>query len=53
VLTLLQHPDQLALIKSNPEMIPGAVEELLRFSSVLHVGARRVAMEDTTSTASW
>jgi cytochrome P450 len=46
VLTLLQHPDQLALIKSNPEMIPGAVEELLRFSSVLHVGARRVAMED-------
>jgi cytochrome P450 len=46
VLTLLQHPDQLALIKSNPEMIPGAVEELLRFSSVLHVGARRVALED-------
>jgi len=46
VLTLLQHPDQLALIKSNPEMILGAVEELLRFSSVLHVGARRVALED-------
>jgi cytochrome P450 len=46
VLTLLQHPDQLALIKRNPEMIPGAVEELLRFSSVLHVGARRVALED-------
>jgi cytochrome P450 len=46
VLTLLQHPDQLALIKSNPEIIPAAVEELLRFSSVLHVGARRVALED-------
>jgi cytochrome P450 len=46
VLTLLQHRDQLALIKSNPELIPGAVEELLRYSSVLHVGARRVALED-------
>lgn len=46
VLTLLQHPDQLALVKSDPEVIPGAVEELLRFSSVLHMGARRVALED-------
>jgi cytochrome P450 len=46
VLTLLHHPDQLALIKSNPELIPGAIEELLRYSSVLHVGARRVALED-------
>ena len=46
VLTLLQHPDQLALIRRDPAMIPGAVEELLRFSSVLHVGARRVALED-------
>jgi cytochrome P450 len=46
VLTLLQHPNQLALIKRDPAMIPGAVEELLRFSSVLHVGARRVALED-------
>lgn len=46
VLTMLQHPDQLALIKSNPELVPAAVEELLRFSSILHVGARRVALED-------
>jgi len=46
VLTLLQHPDQLALIKNDPALIPGAVEELLRYSSVLHVGARRVALED-------
>jgi cytochrome P450 len=46
VLTLLQHPDQLALIKSDPDLIPTAVEELLRYSSVLHMGARRVALED-------
>lgn len=46
VLTLLQHPDQLAAIKADPALIPGAVEELLRFSSILHTGARRVALED-------
>ncbi len=46
VLTLLKHPDQLAKIKADPELIPGTVEELLRYSSVLHMGARRVALED-------
>jgi cytochrome P450 len=46
VLTLLQHPDQLAAIKADPSLIRGAVEELLRYSSILHTGARRVALED-------
>lgn len=46
VLTLLQHPDQLEIVRSKPEAIPGAVEELLRYSTVLHMGARRVALED-------
>jgi cytochrome P450 len=46
IVTLLQHPDQLQLIKTRPEVIPGAVEELLRYSSILHIGARRVALED-------
>jgi cytochrome P450 len=46
VLTLLQHPDQLAAIKRDPALIRGAVEELLRYSSILHIGARRVALED-------
>jgi len=46
VLTMLQHPDQLAAIRSDPTLIRGAVEELLRYSSILHTGARRVALED-------
>ncbi|WP_337824565.1 cytochrome P450 [Amycolatopsis sp. A1MSW2902] len=46
VLTMLQHPDQLAAISHDPGLIRGAVEELLRYSSVLHTGARRVALED-------
>lgn len=46
VLTLLQHPDQLKAIKGDSSLIRGAVEELLRYSSILHTGARRVALED-------
>jgi cytochrome P450 len=46
VLTMLQHPDQLAAIREDPGLIRGAVEELLRYSSILHIGARRVALED-------
>lgn len=46
VLTLLQHPDQLAKLRADPDLIPNAVEELLRHASVLHMGARRVALED-------
>jgi cytochrome P450 len=46
VLTLLQHPEELTLLKAQPDLIPGAVEELLRYSSVLHTGAKRLALED-------
>jgi cytochrome P450 len=46
VLTMLQHPEQLEAIRRDPGLIRGAVEELLRYSSILHVGARRVALED-------
>ncbi|MEU1433195.1 cytochrome P450 [Streptomyces sp. NPDC005775] len=44
-LTLLQHPDQLALLREGGDGIPAAVEELLRFLSIAD-GLSRVAVED-------
>jgi cytochrome P450 len=45
---LLSYPDQLAAVRSSddPELIRSTVEELLRNLSVVHLGRRRVAVED-------
>ncbi len=43
---LLQHPDQLAELRADPSLIPGAVEEILRWRNPLHY-FRRTATEDT------
>jgi cytochrome P450 len=43
---LLEHPEQLKKIRENPELMDRAVEELLRFLTISHMGASRVALED-------
>jgi cytochrome P450 len=43
---LLEHPDQLAMLLDDPDLWPGAVEEILRLESPVQLSAR-VAREDT------
>jgi cytochrome P450 len=47
-LALLEHPGQLAALRDagDPELVRGAVEELLRFLTIAHFGRRRVALAD-------
>jgi cytochrome P450 len=45
VLELLAHPDQLALLRARPELLPGAVSEVLRYSSPIQCDPRRAARE--------
>jgi cytochrome P450 len=47
-LALLEHPDQLARVRDHPDSVDGAVEELLRWLTVVHGGFPRAATEDTT-----
>lgn len=46
VLALLQHPDSLQEIRSNPALIPPAIEELLRYDSPVERTLTRFVAED-------
>jgi cholest-4-en-3-one 26-monooxygenase len=43
---LMENPDQLQMLVDNPELIPGACEEMLRYNPAF-VTMRRTVMEDT------
>ncbi|GAA2139672.1 cytochrome P450 [Kitasatospora kazusensis] len=46
VLALLTHPDQLEILRKEPELVPGAVEELLRLFPPGDELLLRIALED-------
>jgi cytochrome P450 len=48
VLALLENPDQLAVIRDaeDPKVLASAVEELLRYLSIIQNGQRRVAVDE-------
>jgi cytochrome P450 PksS len=48
VLTLIEHPEQCALLRQNPALIKPAVEELARYASPVIMATERYAREDLT-----
>lgn len=46
MLALLRNPDQLALLKSRPELMPNAIEEFLRYDGPVERATPRFAAED-------
>ena len=47
-LAVLQHPQALAELRENPKLIPGAIEELLRYDSPVERALVRFVARDTT-----
>ena len=47
-LALLQHPEQLSLLKREPQHMETAVEELLRYVSPVEIATERYAREEVT-----
>ncbi|BBX19014.1 cytochrome P450 [Mycolicibacterium duvalii] len=45
-LTLLRHPDQLAAVRDDPAAVAPAIEELMRWLSIVHTAIPRLATTD-------
>jgi cytochrome P450 len=45
VIELLAHPDQLARLRREPDLLPGAIEEVLRFASPVQFDPRRATRD--------
>ncbi len=46
LMALIDHPDQMALLRSDPSLMEGAVEEFLRYTNPVEHGTPRFALED-------
>jgi cytochrome P450 len=48
IITLHRHPDQLEILRNKPELIPGAVEEILRYVPIAKASMERYVTSDVS-----